>query len=65
MRSARANPLAQGDEKICYGMNCVFEDRAGECQKPFRVPCPMDEDCEWTDDDFLYDKERREGYDVD
>ena len=47
---------------MCYGMGCVFEDSQGECRKAFRVPCPMDEECPWDEEDFLYEKYRREGY---
>lgn len=30
---------------MCYGSGCYYEARwSGECRKPSRLPCPMDEE---------------------
>ena len=31
---------------MCYGYGCRYEDSQGECRKPRREPCPMDENYE-------------------
>jgi len=53
---------------MCYGSDCKWEiqygENAGECRKPSRFPCPMDEDYEDDDDedDRDYDDEDDDRY---
>ena len=39
---------------MCYGANCCWEESwSGECRKPHRYPCPMDEDAEEMSEEEL------------
>lgn len=34
---------------MCYGSGCIYEDYRGECRKPRKEACPLDEDATTMD----------------